>query len=119
MPNDIAVELARLPNDAAVAALARVHPLILLRALAASKFQDRNGKPAVVNADLVAGELLGRHCACYAEAFPAVTCDNERAEVARVIEAAMALVGAVRDTRIAELERELDHLHAYVSGHPA
>lgn len=36
-------------------------------------------------ADTLAEKILGAHCACYAEAWPAHTCANEAAEVAKLI----------------------------------
>lgn len=39
-------------------------------------------------ADTLAHEILGAHCACYAEAWPAHTCADEAAEVAAKIRAA-------------------------------
>ncbi len=41
-------------------------------------------------ADTLAHEILGAHCACYAEAWPAHTCANEADAVARMIRARLA-----------------------------
>lgn len=41
-------------------------------------------------ADTLAEKILGSHCACYAEAWPAHTCANEVAEVANLIRAFFA-----------------------------
>jgi hypothetical protein len=44
-------------------------------------------------ADRLAGHVLGTHCACYAEAWPASTCDTERFNCAVLIRSFFAANG--------------------------
>ena len=57
--------------------------------------------------DTLASEILGAHCACYAEAWPAHTCANECDAVAKKIRAAIGAWIPERDWQLSETKDRL------------
>lgn len=61
--------------------------------------QERVAAPANTEGDWIdtlANEILGEHCACYAEAWPGHTCANEADVVAQKIRAALEAYEAAK-----------------------